>query len=931
MGAADTRTIAQNSNPVAGFVPERSQAMAELFSRAVRADDETSLYRAIATWLPDIFTADRASVSLLATGDDGNPCLQVLALTGSTGAMPMGLRLRLDATASGRAIEQRAVHRWTVGEGIGIHDEAASLAEIGMVGVMNAPLFSGDEPIGTLNIARRELPFEAEDAALFSDIAAMVAINLWRFHALIRTRSQLAQSRRQEKRLELLGRLGRLLSSAGTEPDVFSAMADMLAQTIPSDRISLVLPDLDKGTFVVGSVSDSGGFDRALGVGAEIPIHGSGMEDVLNHETVGVYPDLAGTGRAEHKPLHALGLRSAVSIPVFAVGRIAAVLNCASTEIDAYSHEDVALATAVATVVGETLERIRALEAVAERDRQLATIVDESPLLSMTVDSDNRLVQVSRFGAHQLGHEPSHITDQPLITLYPDDQHQLVEQQLATISALDQGEVTTWEASMVTSSGQRRRVRHTGRRLAADSDAAVLIVCEDVTEMFELTEKLEYEATHDPLTGLLNRREFDRRLTDLAESGGRAAVLYIDVDQFKIVNDTAGHRAGDALLVELADLVRRTVQADDAIGRLGGDEFAVLLPRCRLASAIRVAERLRRSAADVLFTWEGRTFGLSISVGVVTVDDHNNPDEVLGRADAACYKAKREGRNRIAVSTGTESHKPTGRPDGEWGSRLRDAISSGHLRLVAQPIVPVGESDDLVRAEVLIRMEEADGSLTSAGLFIPPAERLGLVTEIDQWVVSQVADLIDGGNIDMDRIDFLSVNLSPRSVESEGFLDHLLQELSRPGVDAGKLLFEITETAALSQFSDAVQFIETVSAVGCRFALDDFGAGFSTFHYLKRLPVDVLKIDGSLIKDLAIDPIDSSIVSSIASVADALGMDTVAEFVEEPDSLKLLQRLGVTFAQGFGVGRPVDPTLCLPFREPPLPVWEPARGQGPGG
>ena len=926
---ADTRPIDTNSTLTNGSAPDRSHAVAELFSRALRAEDETELYRTIATWMPDLFAADRASVGMLTRNDDGATHLEVLALSGSAGAMPLGVRLPVDTTGAGRAIREQTVNRWTVADSLGIYDEAQGLAEIDLVGVMNAPLISGDEVIGTLNIARSPQPFDADDEVLFSDIATMVAMNLWRFQALVRTRVQLAEARHQERQLDLLGQLGRRLSGTSTEPEAFAVMADMLRQTIPSDRVSLALPDVEKGTFVVSSLRESGRSSGTLGVGTEVPIANSGMQDVLTEESVQVYPDLSAGKRSEHKPLHAIGLRSAVSIPVFAVGRIAAVINCASTEIDAYSHDDVALATAVATVVGEALERIRAQEAVAERDRQLAAIVDESPLLSMTVDADNRLVQVSRFGARQLGHEPDRISDQPIVTLYPEDQHQLIEDRLATIGAMAQGEVMTWEASMMTSDGHRRWIRHTGRRLASDGDATVLIVCEDVTEMVELTEKLEYEASHDPLTGLLNRREFDRRLTELTESTTRAAVLYIDVDQFKIINDTAGHRAGDALLVELADLLQRTVHQDDVIGRLGGDEFAVLLVHCRMATAIRIAERLRRSAADVMFTWEGRTFGLSISVGVVAIDDQRDPQDVLGRADAACYKAKREGRNRIAVSAGDDTNKPSGRPDGEWGSRLRDAIGDGHLRLVAQPIVPVGEGDGRSRAELLVRMEEADGSLVSAGLFIPPAERLGLVTEIDRWLVSQVADLISNGQLDMDRIDFLSLNLSPRSLESDGFLDHLLRELARPGIDAGKLLFEITETAALSRFSNAVEFIETVSAVGCRFALDDFGAGFSTFHYLKRLPVDVLKIDGSLIRDLATDPIDGSIVSSIANVAHALGMDTVAEFVEDPETMAHLRRLGVTFAQGYGLGRPTDITRCLPFRKSSAPDQTTDRPQAP--
>ena len=405
-------------------------------------------------------------------------------------------------------------------------------------------------------------------------------------------------------------------------------------------------------------------------------------------------------------------------------------------------------------------------------------------------------------------------------------------------------------------------------------------------ELTRLSDRLEHEASHDALTGLINRRRFDRILGDLLcddrrESPG--SVIFVDVDHFKLVNDTAGHRAGDALLKQLADVLVASVDGDDTVSRFGGDEFAVLLPGCSLADAVRVAERLRHAAADLRFTWEGRGFDITLSLGVMSIPSGaDDADEIVGLVDAACYGAKRGGRDRVSVGSIHHGVSLSSRTDREWATRLRRALDADELRLYAQPIVATDGSARVAGAEILIRLEETDGTIVSAGSFIPAAERLGLISAIDTWVVDRIVETIVGPGLPTQSLDFITVNLSPRSIESDAFLEHAIARLGAADVDAGRIVFEITERSAMSDYSRVLRCIEALSALGCRFAIDDFGVGFSTFEYLRRLrAMDFLKIDGSLIREVAHDVVARSIVRSIGRLADDLGITTVAECVED--------------------------------------------------
>ena len=876
--------------------------VAELYRRAIRAADEDELYEIIAAAMPELVTADRASIALLT--DDGDE-LEVLGLEGNGGAIPLGQRIPVDSTGPGEAITSRATHHWQVDD----HPdrfEAAGMRQAGLTTVINAPLEVAGDAVGALNVARSEPPFDGREAQLMNELAGLLSVNLERFQMVARVRGQLAQLTQHQRRLEVLGRLGRQLSTAVNEDQAFLILAELIADLLPVDRLSLALIDHRTDSFRIVGLSQEGRVPLGLAAGDDIPLAGSGVGQVVSDGEPRYFADIGSSPAREHGKLADAGFRSGLSMPIRSEGRVVAVLNTASVELDAYTAEDRAATEAVATIVGEALDRIKIQAALAIRDQQLAAIVDESPLLMMTIEADGTIDQLSQFGASQLGHRAADLRGQPLSVLYPDDQRSLVAERLAAVASHPPGDVVTWEAQMLSADGERLWIRHSGRRMGTDDTSShIILVCQDVTALLELADRLEHEATHDSLTGLVNRREFDRALdTAIAEAGTRAAgsVCYIDVDQFKIVNDTAGHRAGDALLVQLAELLRSLLQPDDIVARLGGDEFAVFLPHCSMSNALRVAERLRTAAADLIFCWENRTFGVSLSIGVAVANpDRPDTDDVMGRADDACYRAKYNGRNQVSISGSGEGAGPT-RPDGEWGSRLRDALRGDELVLLAQPIVPIGSDDDRARFELLIHLQ--DDELLPASVFIPPAERLGIVSEIDSWTVLQAVSLLCDRREQLGEVDFVAVNLSPRSIESDEFLEFLVDALARPDLDPRHLLFEITETAALSQFSKAVRFIETVATVGSRFALDDFGAGFSTFHYLKRLPVDVLKIDGSLIEDLDSDPIDCSIVRAIVEVANTLGMKTVAEYVETGAVVEQLSALGVDYAQGRGVGRP---------------------------
>ncbi|HEY1492227.1 MAG TPA: EAL domain-containing protein, partial [Steroidobacteraceae bacterium] len=432
-------------------------------------------------------------------------------------------------------------------------------------------------------------------------------------------------------------------------------------------------------------------------------------------------------------------------------------------------------------------------------------------------------------------------------------------------------------------------------------------VFHDVTKERRLKRALAWQASHDALTGLINRREFDSRLQVALLSAQRGegshALLYIDLDQFKVVNDTCGHQAGDRLLRDVTGLLQTHVRASDTIARLGGDEFGVLLAGCTPEQATRIAEGVRQAIRDFRFVWGASTLSVGASIGIVQIKaDTENVANVMSAADIACYAAKDAGRNRIHVyGADGVSHRHR---EMHWVSRVTRAAEDGRLELFFQPIVALAGAGGRPFYELTVRLRDDSGELVPPGEFIPAAERYNVMSAIDRWVLGRALGLLRERLRQGQVLPLLAVNLSGTSLNEQSFVDYVLQSVGEPEI-AGALCFEITETAAVTSLSNARFLMSELKSRGAKFSLDDFGTGVSSFVYLKTLPVDFLKIDGQFIAHITQDPINRSMVEAIGKVGRALGIATVAECVESEAVLAELKVIGIDYVQGFHLARPL--------------------------
>ncbi len=439
-----------------------------------------------------------------------------------------------------------------------------------------------------------------------------------------------------------------------------------------------------------------------------------------------------------------------------------------------------------------------------------------------------------------------------------------------------------------------------------------VLVFEDVSQTRELTRRLSYQASHDALTGLYNRSEFELRLHNALKRAHRqnqpVTLCYMDLDQFKVVNDTCGHIAGDQLLRQLAHKLQEALRDSDTIARLGGDEFGVLLQDCSVEDAHRLASTLRKTVSDHRFAWDGKTFEVGVSIGVVPIStDTHDVTEALSAADVACYAAKESGRDRVHVFESDDAELQRRRNDMLWVNRIRQALKEDRFRLYQQPVIQVGSAQSrTVHHEILLRMLDEDGSLLEPDLFIGAAEQFGLMPDIDHWVIRHTVQWLAENQAAPPGTHQLAINLSGQSLSSNSFIATVIEIINASAVDPENINFEITETAAIANLDEAIRFIHVLKGMGCRFSLDDFGSGMSSFQYLKSLPVDYLKIDGSYVRDLVRDPIDRAMVESVNQIGHAMGMKTIAEFVENQATLEALAEIGVDYAQGYAIARPAS-------------------------
>jgi diguanylate cyclase (GGDEF)-like protein/PAS domain S-box-containing protein len=475
-------------------------------------------------------------------------------------------------------------------------------------------------------------------------------------------------------------------------------------------------------------------------------------------------------------------------------------------------------------------------------------------------------------------------------------------------------------ALLLSLDGKEYSVRDSAAPIYDRSGAALgaVLVFKDVTELRGMEREMVYLASHDALTGLINRREFEVRLKRAIRSTRAErrhhVLLYLDLDEFKVVNDTCGHLVGDEMLKQITALLRSRIRRSDILARLGGDEFGVLLEDCPIDHARQIAEEMRRTVREFRFCWRDQIFEVGASIGLVPIDaDSGDLAQVLSAADAACYVAKDGGRNRVHEYEIDDTLVAERYGEMQWIHRIHRAFEDKRFRLFYQLIQPLGEAGEVggegaprdLLCEVFIRMLDRAGGVIEPSAFIAAAERYHLISSIDRWVVKTAfSALAEAQKREWSRPVLFAINLSGQSLGEEGFLAFVVEELERSAVDATRICFEITETAAISKLDSAMRFIAALKAKGCRFILDDFGSGLSSFAYLRDLQVDFLKIDGEFVQNMMEDRVKRAMVESINQIGHVMGLQTIAEWVENRQTLEALKEMGIDYAQGFWLCRP---------------------------
>jgi diguanylate cyclase (GGDEF)-like protein/PAS domain S-box-containing protein len=570
----------------------------------------------------------------------------------------------------------------------------------------------------------------------------------------------------------------------------------------------------------------------------------------------------------------------------------------------------------VIRVVGRTEERLA-------REKELAEVTLHSIVDGVvTTDALGRIEYMNPVAERYLGWRGGEVRGRPLKDIYriiDERTGEALDPEAASVAS--EGVPEPMSVRLVDRNGRECPIRYSHAPIRGREGAVhgTVVVFHDVSQIRAMAQQLTWQASHDALTGLVNRREFERRLAALIDTAKQQhrehALLYLDLDNFKSVNDTCGHAAGDELLRQLTIVMQTRMRGSDTLARLGGDEFGALLDSCPLGQAMRIANGLRETIREFRFVWQDKTFSVGVSIGLVPIGaESGDVNQLLTLADVCCYEAKKGGRDRVQVYR-SQDRDDTGRQgDLLVVSEINRAFEQGQFRLYRQFMMPLNPGRGRApHHEVLVRMVDSSGVLVPPTGFMPAAERYNLLTSIERWVVSTLVEYLHRqwtrGGIPREpdasgERGYYSVNISGASINDGSFPDFLRNLLTRYELPNGLLCFEITETTAISNLTKAAELVHELKGMGCRFALDDFGTGMSSFAYLKYLPVDYLKIAGIFIEDMVDDPMDYAIVEAINRISHILGMQTVAESVENAETLARLKALGVDYAQGYFIAQP---------------------------
>lgn len=563
-----------------------------------------------------------------------------------------------------------------------------------------------------------------------------------------------------------------------------------------------------------------------------------------------------------------------------------------------------------------------AVRRISESESKFRAAFDQAAVGMLKLDCAGEVIEANQALAEILGYEHAQLIGRSLASLLHRDEHDAL---------LPRGVGADWRGQETPS--ERRFLRRDGSavwgrwtasliRGADRQPDRVFAIVEDVSKARQLAAEMAHQASHDALTGLINRREIERRLESALASahvqGMRHTLCFIDLDQFKLINDTCGHAVGDLMLRQIAIGLSSQLDEGDWVGRLGGDEFALLLHGARLERAEVIAGRVRTQLAASIFPWQGRNFSTTCSIGLVEISAATSDVSWLLRAaDAACYLAKDEGRNRVRSYRETDAAIARRRSEMEWVGEVSNAMAEGRLQLYAQRIVPMRGQGGLMY-EVLLRLLGTDGRLHAPASFLHAAERYGQAAAIDRVVLRLLFDQLAADPAHLDQLDLCHVNVSAQSITDPSFRNFVVDRIERGRVPPSKICFEITETAVMANLGEARAFIDAVRARGCRVALDDFGSGLSSFGYLKHLDIDILKIDGMFVREIDSDNIDFALVRSICELGRTLGKSTIAEWAETDAVVSRLVDVGVDYVQGFALHIPcrLDELMRQVVREP---------------
>jgi len=616
---------------------------------------------------------------------------------------------------------------------------------------------------------------------------------------------------------------------------------------------------------------------------------------------------LAGESVAERYEIDIVGLQGQMSR-----------LEIASTLV-AYDSGNALLITGVEILPTQTSSGARAATDLSSQPQLLA--LNSLAEAIIATDKEGRIIFMNPAAEALTGSEAEGATDkllEDIIGLVDETDRRLlsdpVHQALTTGAPVN---LSRRALLLARSTGNERSIELSASpiRNSAKELVGAVVLLHDVTEVRGLARQMSYQATHDALTGLINRREFERRLEEGIESGrrgdGQHVLCYLDLDHFKIVNDTSGHLAGDSMLREVAKLLREAVRDSDTVGRLGGDEFGTLLIGCPLEKARQIADDLCRAVGDHRFVWRDKIFNIGVSVGLVEISRESGTlEELLAAADTACYVAKKQGSGRVAVYSARDEALARHTGEIQWLQRLQAALKEDRFHLYHQVIVAAHGTDGGPAMEVLVRLEDESGQRLTPSEFMRAAERFRLMGLVDRWVVQTTLAALGRGAIAVQTNRSVAINVSGQTLGDAQFLEFVVDCLDSTGVTPAQVCFEIAENAVIANLDHARRFVGVLHGMGCQFALDDFGSGVGSFSNLKNLPLDYLKIDGSFIRNLARDTVNQAMVTAMIKLARTLNFKVIAEQVEDAAAVDAARRMGVDYLQGYAIGRPQPLSLA---------------------